>query len=51
MNWPNEGPMHWPGRKQSSTDVFPQEAAKQWRDDPAEFKKKARKCVRDSLEW
>ncbi|KAI5797652.1 ubiquitin-conjugating enzyme/RWD-like protein [Geopyxis carbonaria] len=26
------------------------EAAKQWRDDPAAFKKKVRKCVRDSLE-
>jgi len=26
------------------------EAARQWRDDPAGFKKKVRKCVRDSLE-
>ncbi|PUU76242.1 ubiquitin-conjugating enzyme/RWD-like protein [Tuber borchii] len=26
------------------------EAAKQWREDPTEFKKRARKCVRDSLE-
>ncbi|KAL2352688.1 ubiquitin-conjugating enzyme/RWD-like protein [Cryomyces antarcticus] len=26
------------------------EAARQWRDDPKEFKKRVRKCVRDSLE-
>jgi ubiquitin-conjugating enzyme E2 G1 len=26
------------------------EAARQWRDDPAEFKKKVRRCVRDSIE-
>lgn len=26
------------------------EAAKQWREDPAGFKKRVRKCVRDSLE-
>ena len=26
------------------------EAAKQWREDPAAFKKRVRKCVRDSLE-
>jgi ubiquitin-conjugating enzyme E2 G1 len=26
------------------------EAAKMWREDPAAFKKKARKCVRDSIE-
>ncbi|KAI9685494.1 MAG: Ubiquitin-conjugating enzyme E2 15 [Bathelium mastoideum] len=26
------------------------EAARQWREEPKEFKKKVRKCVRDSLE-
>ena len=26
------------------------DAARQWREDPAAFKKKVRKCVRDSLE-
>jgi ubiquitin-conjugating enzyme E2 G1 len=26
------------------------DAAKMWRENPAEFKKKCRKCVRDSLE-
>ena len=26
------------------------DAAKQWREDPAGFKKRVRKCVRDSLE-
>jgi ubiquitin-conjugating enzyme E2 G1 len=26
------------------------EAARQWRDDPAEFKKRVRRCVRDSID-
>jgi ubiquitin-conjugating enzyme E2 G1 len=26
------------------------DAAKEWRDDPKEFKKKVRRCVNDSLE-